>query len=149
MESVLPLPSSPPLVANFCLRFLIFQAFEKGVLWLQLLGPSTLICQGRFSSLKIFQLEEKESATWLQLADFLIRYGRCVRCRWLRCSVPADVSVSDSVADPGCLSRIPDPDFYPSRISDPRSRIQKQQQKRGVNIFFVIPFYVATSFTKL
>jgi hypothetical protein len=30
-----------------------------------------------------------------------------------------------SVADPGCLSRIPDPDFYPSRI-------QKQQQKRGV-----------------
>ncbi len=30
-----------------------------------------------------------------------------------------------SVADPECLSRIPDPDFYPSRI-------QKQQQKRGV-----------------
>jgi hypothetical protein len=36
-----------------------------------------------------------------------------------------------SVADPGCLSRIPetsripDPDFYPSRI-------QKQQQKRGM-----------------
>jgi hypothetical protein len=28
-------------------------------------------------------------------------------------------------ADPGCLSRIPDPDFYPSRIriSDPGSRI--------------------------
>jgi hypothetical protein len=36
------------------------------------------------------------------------------------------------VADPGCLSRIPDSDFYPSRISDPGSRIQKQQQKRGV-----------------
>jgi hypothetical protein len=33
-----------------------------------------------------------------------------------------------SAADPGCLSRIPDPDFYPSRIPDP-----KQQQKRGVN----------------
>ncbi len=30
----------------------------------------------------------------------------------------------DSVADPGCLSGIPDPDFY-------LSRIQKQQQKRG------------------
>ncbi len=29
-----------------------------------------------------------------------------------------------SVADPGCLSpRIPDPDFYPSRIPDLRSRI--------------------------
>jgi hypothetical protein len=44
-----------------------------------------------------------------------------------------------SVADPGCLYRIPDPDFYPSRIPDPGSRIsdlgsriQKQQQKRGV-----------------
>ncbi len=23
--------------------------------------------------------------------------------------------------DPGCLSRIPDPDFYPSRISDPKT----------------------------
>jgi hypothetical protein len=50
-----------------------------------------------------------------------------------------------SVADPGCLSRIPDPDFYPSRISDLGSRIQKQQQKRGVKI----NFYVATNFTKL
>jgi hypothetical protein len=41
------------------------------------------------------------------------------------------------IPDPG--SRIPDPDFYPSRIpdpgsriSDPGSRIQKQQQKREV-----------------
>ena len=55
-----------------------------------------------------------------------------------------------SVADPGCLSRIPDPDFYPSRISDLGSRIQKQQQKRGMkNFFFFIPFYIATNFTKL
>jgi hypothetical protein len=37
-----------------------------------------------------------------------------------------------SVADPRCLSRILDPDFYPSRIPDLGSRIQKQQQKRGV-----------------
>ncbi len=28
-----------------------------------------------------------------------------------------------SVADPGCLSRIPEPDFYPSRIPDLGSRI--------------------------
>jgi hypothetical protein len=40
--------------------------------------------------------------------------------------------VGVSVADPGCLSRIPDPDFYPFRIPDLGSRIQKQQQKRGV-----------------
>ncbi len=30
---------------------------------------------------------------------------------------------STSVADPGCLSWIPDPDFYPSRIPDPGSLI--------------------------
>ncbi len=28
----------------------------------------------------------------------------------------------NSVADPGCLSRIPDLDFYPSRIPDPGSK---------------------------
>ena len=32
-------------------------------------------------------------------------------------------SLTISVADPGCLSRIPDPDFYPSRIPGPGSRI--------------------------
>jgi hypothetical protein len=37
-----------------------------------------------------------------------------------------------SVADPGCLSRIPDPAFYPFWIPDLGSRIQKQQQKREV-----------------
>jgi hypothetical protein len=37
-----------------------------------------------------------------------------------------------SVADTGCLSRIPDPDFYPSRIPDLGSQIQKQQQERGM-----------------
>jgi hypothetical protein len=30
-----------------------------------------------------------------------------------------------SVADPGCLFRIPDPDFYPSRIQ------QQHQKRRG------------------
>ncbi len=39
-----------------------------------------------------------------------------------------------SVADPGCLSRIPDPDFYPSRI-------QKQQQKREATKFNKIVNY--------
>jgi hypothetical protein len=61
-----------------------------------------------------------------------------------------------SVADPMCLSRIPDLDFCPSRIpdlgsriSDLGSRIQKQQQKRGVKEFVVLPFFVATKITKL
>jgi hypothetical protein len=49
-----------------------------------------------------------------------------------------------SVADPGCLSRIPDPDFYPSRIRDLGSKTAKKE--RGENFFFVKPFFVATKF---
>ena len=53
--------------------------------------------------------------------------------------------IEESVADPGCLSRIPDPDFYPSRIPDPKTATKERDEKK----FFVIPFYVATNFTKL
>ncbi len=41
-----------------------------------------------------------------------------------------------SVADPGCLSRIPDPDFYPSRIPDPKTATKERGEKKLV----VIPF---------
>ncbi len=34
-----------------------------------------------------------------------------------------------SVADPGSLSRIPDPDFYPSRISDPGSKNSNKRDR--------------------
>ena len=70
------------------------------------------------------------------------------------------------IPDPG--SRIPDPDFYPSRIPDPGSRISdpgsripdpgsripdpgsKNSNKReGWKKFVVIPLFVATNFTKL
>jgi hypothetical protein len=45
---------------------------------------------------------------------------------------------------------IPDPDFYPFRIPDLGSRIQKQQQKRkGEKKLVVKPFFVAKNFTKL
>ncbi len=45
-----------------------------------------------------------------------------------------------SIADPGCLSRILDPDFYP----DPKTATKERGEKKIV----VIPFYVATNFTK-
>ncbi len=54
-----------------------------------------------------------------------------------------------SVADPGCLSRIPDPDFYPSRIPD---RIPDQKtgtKEMGEKKIVVKSFYVATNFTKI
>jgi hypothetical protein len=41
-----------------------------------------------------------------------------------------------SVADPGCLSWIPDPDFYPSRIPDPKTATKERGEKK----FVVIPF---------
>jgi hypothetical protein len=59
------------------------------------------------------------------------------------------VYVLFSVADPGCLSRIPDPDFYPSQILDPGSRIQKQQQKRGVKKNFSHNFLCSNKFHKI
>jgi hypothetical protein len=42
--------------------------------------------------------------------------------------VLVSVFVFCSVADPGCLSRIPNPDFYPSRISDPGSKNSKKRE---------------------
>jgi hypothetical protein len=54
-----------------------------------------------------------------------------------------------SVAYPGRFSRIPDPDFYTSRIPDLVSRIHKQQQKRGGGEFVALPFFAATNITKL
>ncbi len=54
------------------------------------------------------------------------------------------------MADLGCLSRIPDPDFYPSRsgsrISDPGS---KNSNKREVKKICYHTFFVVTNITKL
>jgi hypothetical protein len=40
---------------------------------------------------------------------------------------------------------IPDPDFYPSRIPDPKTATKE----RGGKKFVVLPFNVDTNFTKL
>jgi hypothetical protein len=67
-------------------------------------------------------------------------------------------SLADSVAVPGCLSRIPKPNFYPSRIPDPgylipdpRSLIpdprSNNSNKRRRGRIVVLPFFVATNFT--
>jgi hypothetical protein len=44
-----------------------------------------------------------------------------------------------SVADPGCLSRIPDPDFYPSRILDPTTATKERGEKKFVVIPLLYP----------
>ncbi len=55
--------------------------------------------------------------------------------------IKADFTYLISVADPGCLSRIPDPDFYPSKIQDPKTATKERGEKK----FVVITFYVATN----
>jgi hypothetical protein len=50
-----------------------------------------------------------------------------------------------SVADPGCLSRIPIFTHPGSRISDSKTATKERGEKK----FVVITFYVATNFTKL
>ena len=50
-----------------------------------------------------------------------------------------------SVADPGCLSRIPDPDFYPFRIPDPKT----DTKERGEKKFIVKPFFCSHKFHKI
>jgi hypothetical protein len=37
--------------------------------------------------------------------------------------------VANSVADPGCFSRIPDPDFYPSQVPDPGSKNGNKRER--------------------
>jgi hypothetical protein len=50
-----------------------------------------------------------------------------------------------SVSDPGCLSRMPDPDFYLFRIPHPKTATKDRGEKTLLsNLFFV-----ATNFTKL
>ncbi len=53
--------------------------------------------------------------------------------------------VRSSIADPGCLSWIPDPDFRPSRIPAPKIATKERGEKKIV----VLPFFVATKITKL
>jgi hypothetical protein len=57
----------------------------------------------------------------------------------------------NSVADPGCISRIPDPDFYPSRIPvlgcqipDPARATKEEREKKFASYLF----FIATNFAK-
>ncbi len=49
------------------------------------------------------------------------------------------------MADPGCLSRIPDPDFYPSRIPVPETAMKDIGEKNWLSYLFL----GVINFTKL
>jgi hypothetical protein len=46
--------------------------------------------------------------------------------------------LTGTVADPGCLSRIPDPDFYPSRIPDPKTAIKDRAEKKKFLLYLFL-----------
>jgi hypothetical protein len=61
-----------------------------------------------------------------------------------------------SVADPGCLYRIPDPDFYPSRIPDPKAATNylffcshKFHKIKNYFIFEMLKNKIRTSFQRI
>jgi hypothetical protein len=56
-------------------------------------------------------------------------------------------TTSVAVRDVDSGSRTPDPDFYPSPIPDLGSKTSNKRE--GEKKFIVIPFFVATYFTKL
>jgi hypothetical protein len=64
------------------------------------------------------------------LREFFWTLITAVRFLFSRCaSYPESLSgLFSSVAYPGCLSRIPDPDFYPSRIPDPGSKNSNKRE---------------------
>ncbi len=81
--------------------------------------------------------------SWCMLLEnntqvFLLRQA-CTRT----CSILSVLRIRDVY--PG--SRILEPDFYPSRISDPGSKNSNKRERWKKLV--VIPFYVATNFTKL
>ncbi len=49
-------------------------------------------------------------------------------CKKIRLFPSKNILLSPSVADTGCLSRIPDPDFYPSWIPDPGSKNSNKRE---------------------
>jgi hypothetical protein len=51
--------------------------------------------------------------------------------------ITLSVSVFQCVADPECLSWIPDPDFYPSRIPDPKRATKERGEKNKIEHYFI------------
>jgi hypothetical protein len=57
-------------------------------------------------------------------------------------------AITFSVADPGCLSRIPDPDFFPSRIPDPKTATKERGEKKYFCHTFLCTVRIIELFTQ-
>jgi hypothetical protein len=104
-----------------------------------------------FIFLYIFYILYSEDDLWLQIKNEMswsgfeqeeeTRYSSSLPSR-TRMAGRRDFT---SVAEPGCLSPIPDPDCYTSRIPDPKAATKERCEKK----FVVLPFFVVPNFTKL
>ncbi len=70
-----------------------------------------------------------------------------IRIRVFHFDAEPDIRLFTSVADPGCLSRIPDPDFYPSRIPDLGSKNSNKRDGWEKNLCHTI--FCSHKFPKL
>ncbi len=132
----------PFRVSNFSVNFFTVYLF---ISLLNLSSMSLILLRSSSRSFAILFL------TSLSLRNSLIcLLRRSMRSSTLACDQhmkhTSYTQLSCSGANPGCLSRIPDPDFYPSRIPDPVSKTGTKE--RGEKIV-VIPFFIATDFKKL
>jgi serine/threonine protein kinase len=81
------------------------------------------------------KLKEEEARRFFQQIISGVDY--CHRHNVVHRSFSTFLKYYFSVAHPECLSQIPDPDFYPSRIPDPKTATS------------CYTLFVATNFTKL
>jgi hypothetical protein len=65
------------------------------------------------------------------------------------CNTVHKSRVADSVADPGCFFRIPDPDFYPSRIPDLGSKNSTVPKEKDEKNFCYHTFFCSHKFHKI
>jgi hypothetical protein len=74
-----------------------------------------------------------------------------ISARDVKLSIRTKCFLFSSVADPGCLSRIPDPDFCPSRIRIriPDLGFKTATNKRSEQKFVVSPFFLPQKSPKL
>ncbi len=90
--------------------------------------------------------------TTFSLNEVMIAY--CVRCsiqciKWKISDLVKTSTVTNSVADPGCLSRVLIFTHPGSRIPDPKTATTKKDRGEKNNLLSYCTFYVATNFTKL
>ncbi len=94
--------------------YAMFSGIRNVFFWIPDLGSTTHI----FKNLEtIFLVTKKQCGG----SDFFLHPGSRIRIKEFKCFNPNKWFLSSRKYDPGCSSRIPDPDadFYSSRIPDP------------------------------